>query len=667
MMPKDPRTVIQQGLAAQKAGLFSEAADCYTTILKADPTYFDALQLLGILRFREGKLAEGLDLLERALRITATHGPTLNNYGNVLRQMGRHQEALRAYRAALKYLPAPNALLLRNLGSVLLEIGDQEEAGRHLEHSSRLDPRDPVLWCWIGMLESMRKRTDAADRAYLEAQRLDVARGDAWFQAQLGLAANANAARQYGVAEQQFAMILEMRPTVLARITRLQLAQRLVRWARWQHDMAQLHIEAKETPADHEALMQVLYLTDDLSVLRSCTEAVARFHAQRTGFLSVPTARRRARPRVGYLSGDMRNHVVAWLFAEILEQRDRERFEVFVYALGTTDDSEVRQRICAEADHFVEIGTPSFGAIYAQIVADEIDILVDVAGYTEHGRPRVLAMRPAPVQVGWLGYPGSMGGTMIDYLIADAVVVPPELVSSYSEQIVRLPNSCLPNHSRRRVAAPLSREQLGLPANAIVLCAFVPAMKITPPMFALWMHVMTERPNSCLWLQQPSEEAQINLRREALNAGVDGARLIFAGMEPDLADHLARYLVADIALDTFPYGSHSTAADALWVGCPLISRLGKSFAARVSSSALTAAGLPELVADTDESYRQLILQLIDDAPRRAVLRARLIENRDRSPLFDAAVYARHLEAAFAHMQTQALAGHTPASFDLPLA
>jgi protein O-GlcNAc transferase len=664
-MSKDPRALIQEGITAQRAGRLTEAAQCYERLLRSDPAHFDALQLLGVLRFRQGHLSQGLDLLERALRLQPTHGPTLNNYGNVLRQLGRHHDALAAYRAALRHLPTPNAVLLRNLGSGLLEVGERDEAGQYLEASRRLDPRDAVLWCWIGMLESMRDRPEASAAAYREAQRLDTARGEAWYQAQLGLASAAIASRRHAEAEELLATLLIGRPTLLARIGRLQLAQRLVRWAGWADDVARLRSEAATAPVEHEALMQVLYLTDEPATLRACAEAVARFHAQRTGPVTTPPARQRPKPRIGYLSGDMRNHVVAWLFAEILEHRSADRFDVTVYALGPPDDSEIRSRIRGMADHFVELGARSAADIHARIVADEIDILVDLAGYTEQARPRVLAMRPAPIQVGWLGYPGTVGGALLDYLIADAVVVPPEQESGYAERIVRVPGSCLPNHSRRRVAPPRPRAQHGIPNDAVVLCAFVPTIKITPPMFDLWTAVLRERPSTCLWLQQASAEVMDNLRREASARGVDGSRLLFAGFEADLADHLARYLVADIALDTFPYGSHSTAADALWVGCPLVSRRGQSFASRVSSSALEAVGLSELIADSDERYRTLILQLVDDAPRRHALREQLLERRAVAPLFDAARYARALEEAYTRMQEHALSGAAPVSFEVP--
>ncbi len=300
-----------------------------------------------------------------------------------------------------------------------------------------------------------------------------------------------------------------------------------------------------------------------------------------------------------------------------------------------------------------------------RFVADEIDILVDLAGYTEHSRPRVLALRPAPIQVGWLGYPGTMGGNLIDYLIADEVVLPVALEGGYSERIVRLPGSCLPNHANRPIGPPRPKAQLGLPVEGVVLCAFVPTVKITPPLFDLWMSILRERPATCLWLQQAHDEAINNLRHEAQLRGVTPDRLIFAAFEADHAAHLSRYEVADIALDTYPYGSHSTAADALWVGCPLVSRQGLSFAARVSSSALSAVGLAELIAVTDLDYKNLVLRLVDDAAHRAVLRQRLRAARENALLFDSVAYARHLDRAYLEMQRQALRGQPPQSFLVP--
>jgi len=665
-MAQDTRALLQRGLTAQRAGQFGEAAACYDAVLEVQPDHFDALQLSGVLRFRSGDVEGGLHRLERALSIVPTHGSTLNNYGNALRQAGRHHEAIRAYRAALTHLSTPNAVLLRNLGSGLLEVGDRDEAGRYLEASHRLNPHDPTLWCWIGMLESMRDRPQASAAAYTEAQRLDPGKGDAWHQAALGLASAAIGQRRYGDAETALRDLLASQPSLLARVGRLQLAQRLARWHDWTGDVARLTEEAGSVQIQHEGLMQVLYLTDDPAVLGRCAQAVARFHAQRTGPVTRREACQRARIRVGYLSGDMRNHVVAWLFAEVLTHRDPSRLDVSVYALGPVDDSPVRRRIEADADRFREMGTPSATRLYEQIVADEIDILVDLAGYTEHARPRVLAMRPAPIQVGWLGYPGTMGGELLDYLIADPTVAPQELESQYSEAIVRLPGSCLPNHTNRAIAAPRTRAALGLPANAVVLCAFVPTVKITPPMFELWMSLLQARPATILWLQQANDEAMLNLRREAEARGVESGRIVFAAFEADHADHLARYEIADVALDTFPYGSHSTAADALWVGCPLVSRRGLGFAARVSSSALLAAGLPELIADSDEQYLQHVLALIDDPSLRDSYRSRLSGRRSISPLFDAKAYARHLEQALYTMHHRALGGRRAESFDVSI-
>ncbi len=663
-MPQNPQVLIQQGIAAQRSGRLTEAARCYEAALSQSPQNFDALQLLGVVRFRLGDLPAGLRLMEQALAQVPNHGPTLNNYGNALRQAGRHHEALRAYQAALAALPTPNALLLRNLGSGYLEIGDRHEAGRFLEAACRLDPRDPVLWCWIGMLESMRDRVDAAIAAYREAQRLDPARGDAWYQAQLGLASAAISKRHPAQAERALAEILAARPTPLARVGWLQLSQRLANWTGWQREMDQLAQDASLLQVEHEALMQVLYASDDPKILRSCADAVARFHTQRAGTVVPPAMRPHARIKVGYLSGDIRNHVVAWLFSELLPYRNKTQFEVTVYALGPTDHSAVRQAIISEVDHFTDLGTRSAHEIHELIQADEIDILVDLAGYTEHARPRVLATRPAPIQVGWLGYPGTIGGQLLDYLIADPVVVPPELEADYAERIARLPVSCLPNHSNRSVSQPKSRAALGLPSDAVILCAFVPAVKITPPIFDVWMSILRARPAACLWLQKPTDEAMNNLRKEAEARGVSAQRLIFAEFEQDHDAHLARYAVADLALDTYPYGSHSTAADALWVGCPLVSRRGSGFAARVSSSALAAVGLACLVAESNEAYLDLVLELIDHAERRFALREHLIKVRTTCALFDAPRYASALDRAYAYMYQQAFDGQPTQSFDV---
>jgi predicted O-linked N-acetylglucosamine transferase (SPINDLY family) len=305
---------------------------------------------------------------------------------------------------------------------------------------------------------------------------------------------------------------------------------------------------------------------------------------------------RHARPeklRIGYLSWDFHQHATSYLIAELFELHDRERFEVFAYSFGPDDGSAMRARLRNAATGFFDIARHSNVAAARAIHENRIDILVDLKGYTQGARPQIMALRPAPVQINWLGYPGTMGMAQIDAIIADSFIIPEGAEAGYSERIVRLPDCYQINDRHRRIAPPPVRSECGLPAEAFVFCCFNQSYKILPDVFAAWLRILNAIPGSCLWLLETNAWAVRNLRNVAAAQGIAGDRLVFAPVRP-LDQHLARYCVADLALDTFPYTSHTTGSDALWAGCPLVTCAGETFASRVAGSLLRAAGVPEL-------------------------------------------------------------------------
>jgi predicted O-linked N-acetylglucosamine transferase (SPINDLY family) len=311
------------------------------------------------------------------------------------------------------------------------------------------------------------------------------------------------------------------------------------------------------------------------------------------------------------------------------------------------------------AGELVPVGSLSDHDLTRYLREQKLDVVVDLMGYTDLHRARVLAARVAPVQVSWLGYPGTLGGSLTDYLVADEYTVPRGLEQHYSERLVRLPGCLLPGDHSRVIGAPLSRSDYGLRADSVVLCSFNQTRKMNPLVFDVWMSALREVPGTVLWLSEERAEATGNLRQAAQRRNIDPERLVFAARVPALADHLARYQVADLALDTFPYGSHSTALDALWAGCPLIAWAGRGFASRVSGSVLQAAGAPELIANSADEYLRLIVSLARESERRTSIRARLIGNRHRCALFDAQRFTRSLEKAYAEMVHRSALGLTP--------
>jgi predicted O-linked N-acetylglucosamine transferase (SPINDLY family) len=355
-----------------------------------------------------------------------------------------------------------------------------------------------------------------------------------------------------------------------------------------------------------------------------------------------------AKLSVGYLSADFHEHATAYLTAELFELHDRSRFRVVGYSYGHDDGSPMRARLKRGFDGFVDLAARSYAEAAAAIHGDGIHILVDLKGYTLRARTGIMALRPAPVQVSYLGYPGTMGAQFIDYLVADRFVVPPALADCYSEKLVLMPDSYQVNDRERAMADTPTRRELGLPEDAFVFCCFNQAYKILPEVFSSWMRLLQAAPQSVLWLLDSNEWATQNLQREARDQGVETGRLIFAPIL-SLDRHLARLRAADLFLDTFPCNAHTTASDALWAGLPVLTCAGETFASRVAGSLLTAAGLPELITRSMAEYEALALRLAGNPGELTTLREKLSRNRSAAPLFDTPRFTRHLEAAYQRM------------------
>jgi predicted O-linked N-acetylglucosamine transferase (SPINDLY family) len=657
----DSQTQVQEGLLLQRAGRHVDAVRVFEQVLDCDPDNFDALQLLGLARFRSGDPAAGIVLLERALAIHAGHGPTLNNLGNALLAIGDFRGALAAYRRAAAALPAPNSMVLRNIGIALYEGGDLDDARSKFEDALKLNPRDPIPWNWIGRIECDADRDERAAAAVAAALSLDPNQPDAYLVR--GIIESKRKNWTGALQAYDHAIAMQREPGSNS-VLRFGVMQHLALWDGWELRAREL-ILSVATVTQPTYPMTLMYATDDAGAMRA---AAGRYASGQVGRAAIwagslrrgAPAKSRARIRVGYLSADIRNHPVAQLLAGVLEHHDRGAFDIRVYATGAPSDSPFRARIEVASDRFLVVESGSQRDIAQLVAEDEVDVLVDLLGHTEGSCPQLLAARPAPVQVSWLGYPGTVGGGLVDYLIADPTVAPAGSESAFGEALARLPGCYLPSDRRREVAAPWSRAHYDLPDDAVVLCCFGQAVKLTPLMFAIWMDVLRECPAAVLWLASPSAAAQENLRHEADVRGVAPSRIVFAPKLQDQAEHLARYAVADLTLDTFPYGSHSTAIDSLWVGCPIVALAGRAFHARVSASVLSVSGLSGLTAATLDEYRELVLGLVRDPQRLLNLRRDISAARSQSRLFDVARFTVELETLYGQMHARRVAGLPPA-------
>ena len=408
--------------------------------------------------------------------------------------------------------------------------------------------------------------------------------------------------------------------------------------------------------------MTLLFSFDAPQLLHDATAHFVREQVKAPPAARPPLRPRAPKIRIAYLSADFQTHATAWLMADLIERHDRDRFEIIGVSWGADNGGPWRARLAKGFDHFIEASVMTDTQVAALLREMPVDIAIDLKGATSFSRPGIFNSRAAPLQVNWLGYPGTMASEFHDYILADPVVLPHDQQPFYDEQIVHLPDSYQPNDPTRPLAT-MTRAQAGLPATGFVFCCFNHYRKITRATFALWLRLLAAMPGSVLWLLQDS--ASETLRQRAAAHGIDPARLVlapFVAMEANLA----RLACADLVLDTLPCSAHTTASDALWAGAPIVTCLGNTFAGRVAASLLTAIGAPELIATTPQDYETIALTLARDPARLAALKAKLAANRTTAPLFDAPRFCRHLERGYEMMLDHAQTGAPPRPFDVPV-
>jgi protein O-GlcNAc transferase len=641
-VPGHPDALYNLGVMALAANDWPAARKHFEAALASHPAHTDAMVNLAIACEQLQQPVEAAQLLQRALAIAPGHPHAHANLGNLRMQAARYAEARLHFEAALAAAPGlPTAM--EGLGAVARAQGRHGEAVRRLQELTRVDPASPTAWAALADSLLQTGDLDAADGAADRASALDPALVWAWsLRAQLrvlrGELATAIELLAEGFRKTDNTVLLGM----LA-----QLSRRICDWPCW---TAAWQTLKPRILRGEEAGTPFALLCEDLSAAELCaytrTWAGQRFAGIGVDKTVPPKPRdSRQRVRIAYLSSDFQDHPAAYLVAELLELHDRARFEVYAYSYGPRDDGAMRQRIISAVDHFVDIAWEPDDLAIERIRNDGIDILVDLKGYTVGDRLGIMARRASPVQITWLGYPGTTGTPFIDYLIADPYIIQPGEEQSCSEQVLRLPHCYQPIDRKRIIAEPLARSIYGLPESGLVFCCFNQTFKITPGMFASWMRILQAVPDSVLWLVDDNRWATANLRTAAAAAGIAAERLLFAPRLP-LAQHLARYKVADLALDTFPYTSHTTASDALWCGCPLVALRGETFAARVSGSILSAAQLPALIAQSLPDYEAKVLKLATHRELLQDIARRVNLARDSAPLFDTPAFTRHLETLY---------------------
>jgi len=568
-------------------------------------------------------------------------------------------EALESYDASIKL--NPNLVMAWNgRGNIFCHLLRYDEAFAAYERALVLNPGLAEAWVGRGNIFNHLKCYDEAFAAYERALVLNPDLAEAW----LGRGSIFLELKRYDEAFGAYDKALALKPDLEgAEGYRLHTKMHLCNWRNFDAECAHLISAVSNGNANTSPFALIGISSSSEEQLQCAKLWVANRYPASDRALWQGERQDHDRIRVAYVSSDLRDHPVAHLTAGLFEHHDKSRFEVTAISLGPEQDSDFCRRIRASFERFVDIPLQSDRNIADLIRQLEIDIAVDLNGFTQNGRTDVFAQRPAPIQVSYLGYSGTMGADYYDYIIADRTVIPEEHFDFYSEKAVWLPDSFLVNDAARPIVERTpTRGELHLPETGFVFCCFNQSYKLNPTIFDVWMRLLKAVDGSVLWLREYNETALHNLRLEAERRGVAPERLVFAPPVPLIAEHLARHRQADLFLDTLPYNGHTTAADALWAGLPVVTCLGSAFAGRVAASLLQAVGLSELITASLEDYEALALKLARDPVLLASLKAKLARNRGTYPLFDTERFTRNLEAAYTTMWRRYQNAEPPASF-----
>ena len=659
--PGAPETLANLGIVLSGLGRQEEALAALDGVVTARPGDSRAWSNRGAIRSRLGRPAEALADFSQAVALDGGNLDALNNRGLILQEFRRPEDALASFDALLAR--APNYAEGRNnRGLALREMGRAQEALAEFDRLLAAQPGHTGAWVNRAATLWRMDRLDEALESYGKALALDPDLPAA-LESRSNLLWTRHQALAPAIADLERA--LQVQPDLpYAAGNLLQLKMHAGDWGRFDQDKAMLDAAVRAgRPAAQPFVYQAL--SDSPADLQACARIyTAREYpgSARTGFgARRADSKRTGKIRIGYVCGEFRAQATMYLAAGLFEQHDRTKFEVIAFDNGRDDGSAMRARVTAAFDKFISIASLSDRDAAARIRAEEVDILVNLNGYFGRMRMGVFALTPAPIQVNYLGFPGTLGADYMDYILADGVVIPNGEEQYFDEKVVRLSGSYQVNDDKRTAVAAATRADQGLPQDAFVFCHFNYGYKILPAHFALWLNILRQAEGSVLWLLGGDPQFAQNLKAQAQSLGLDPQRLIFA---PPLSldAHVARMALGDLFLDSLPYNAHTTASDALWAGLPLLTCRGTGFAGRVAASLLKAVGLPELVTENLADYEKLALTLARDPVLLQHYRDRLKENRRKAPLFDTARTTRQIEAAYETMMARRSRGEAPQGF-----
>lgn len=680
--------MLQQAVQAFEGGNMDRAGSILKRVLQAEPKNLPALHILGLIKASQKKYEEAVELLSKAARISPNEGSiqfnlakalvdcgfqkrslphhqkavSLSpnnagawlNYGKAVSNLGRHEEALEYFDRAISLKPDYVEALL-NKGAAFKELRSYESAISFAEQALALDPALAEGWSNKGIALKELERYEEALASYDEAIRLKPDYGDAWSNKAIVF----NILNQHVEAAKCYFRALELssgQTYLLGQAHhQMMLSCDWINFEKITHEIF-LQIENDRKCAEPFGFQGIAQSED---LLRKCAVSYSKARFPEMANLAGGKKYHHEKIRIGYVCGEFREQATSILLTRIWELHDQSKFEIFAFDNGWSDGSGYRQRIEKSFSKVYDIShLADFDA--AKLIAEnEIDILVNLNGFFGLGRQGVFAYKPAPLQVNYLGFPGTIGATYIDYMIADELVVPPSSQEYYVEKIAYLPDSYQANDDQRRISSrKFTKSELGLPEEGFIFACFNNSYKITPTTFDLWARILKSVEGSVLWILVDNATAGDNLIKEASARGIASERLIFAG-RLDLAEHLARHQLADLFLDTLPYNAHTTASDALWSGLPVLTLMGDTFPGRVSASLLTAIGLPQLITYSEDEYVALAIDLAKNPIKMQEMKVRLMKNITTEPLFNSNIFSKNIEILFSKMMARYSAGLMP--------
>jgi len=631
------------GIVYQKKGKLSLAAKYTKRAIFFNPNYFEAYNNLATITQDQGKFNQAIEYFNKAISLNPSYSEAYYNLGLAFSKLNEFDSAIKSYKKALSLKPNYSEAC-NGLAAIISQQGKLDEAIKLFNKAISLKPNYSEAYFNIGIVFKKLNRLDEAIDSYKKAINLKPNYVESFY----NIATIFQEQGKLDEAIDYYDKALLIRPDYeKAQAQKLHQKAKICDWKNFQQDK-ELHSKLG-TLKKHVPPFTMLFFEDDARnhYLRSKLYAKKKYLQKQIPFDKKNKISKNERLRIGYFSADLQNHATMYLASKIFENYNKKKFEIYVYSFGKSlEHDKVREKLKKSVDVFKDVTSLNDKDIAMLAREDQIDIAIDLKGYTKNSRTGIFAYRAAPIQINFLGYPGTMGAKFFDYIIADLTLIPETKKNLYSEEIIYLPHTYQPtSHSSIILDKTFTKSEMNLPNHCFVFCCFNNSYKVSPNEFNIWMRILNKVENSVLWLIGSNKWVKQNLKTEAEKHGISCNRLIFAN-HLSHSDHLARLKLADLFLDTFNVNAHTTASDALWAGLPVVTKLGKSFVSRVAGSLLKAIGLPELVTENEKDYESLIIDLALNPDKLLKIKEKLLINRISQPLFDSEMYTRHLENAF---------------------